>query len=98
MSEYDTVPTEAVTPVSFRAEMQRLRALRDNPEPVRADALFLADDWILDWKGVREDDPHLFAAMMQSTSDNNGQCVMPPDVWQSLVDRGYLVRRTMVEE
>ena len=85
--------TEAFSPASFRAEMQRLRALQDNPVP-RIDRLFLADDWVLDWDGLRDEDPHLFASMMESTSDNDGQCVTPVEVWQSLVDRGYLRRDT----
>ena len=91
MSEYDNLPTEPFTPTGFRDAIQRLRAMRDTPQPLLPDSLFLGDDWILDWDGLRKDDPQLFASMMQSTSENNGQCIMPVEVWQSLVERGYLM-------
>ena len=96
MAEHDNLHVEPLTSASFRDAIQYMRALRDNPQPIIADRLFLAeeDDWILDWDGLREDDPNLFAAMMQSMSENNGECIVPVDVLESLVDRGYFVRRS----
>ena len=93
MSEHDNLHVESLTPASIRAAVQHMRALQGTPQPVFADRFFLADDWIFDWDGLREDDPNLFALIMQSMAENNGEGVMPPDVWDSLVDRGYLVRR-----
>ena len=81
---------------SFRAALQEIRAIRGNPAPF-ADHLYLIDDWLLDWIGLQEDDLALFDSLVQSASENLGECIMPVEVWDDLVSRGYLVKRSTSE-
>lgn len=85
-----------LTPESFRAALQEIRAMRDSPIP-HSDHLYLSDDWVLDWVGLHKDDSVLFDSLMQSTSENAGKCIMPIEVYDDLVSRGYLVRRSTLE-
>ena len=82
---------DGLSSASFRAALQCIHALRDDPPTPRIDRFFLSGDWYCDWEGIRENNQALFDSMVQSTQEN-GDCTMPLDVWQSLVERGYLVR------
>ena len=82
-----------LTPASYRNAMQEIRAMRKTTMPV-IDVLVYADHgWCFDFARLQKEDPTLAQYILQLQAENNGDIVIPPEIEEGLVQRGYMFKR-----
>lgn len=90
MSHFSNRTTDTLSPTTFREALQRMCALRDTPVSV-IDRLYIDRPYWLDMQRIIAEDPALATAIAQSQQENAGEIVMPPDVYERMFERGFMV-------
>ena len=97
MSHLSNKVTTPLSPMSYREARKKMRSgwneSRDRVGiPIEAyDTWFYTDpSWRFDFARLLKEDPALAQNLMQSEAENNGDIILPPDVEEDLVRRGYI--------
>lgn len=89
MSQYSNTETRNLSPEAFRQAFKQLRELRDAPfDPTH---LELNPHLVLDWSGVEREDPDLFMRLLHAQEEGAGTVVLPVEMYQELLLRGFLM-------
>lgn len=97
MGHFDNETTASLSPMSYREARKKMRSGWNESRdrfgiPIEAyDTLIYTDpSWRFDFARLLKEDPALAQSLMQSEAENNGGIIVPPDVEEDLVRRGYI--------
>ena len=99
MRHFDNKTTAPPSPMSYREARKKMRSgwneSRDRVGiPIEAyDTLVqfrAASSWRFDFARLLKEDPALAQSLMQSEAESNGDIIVPPQIEEDLIRRGYL--------
>ena len=105
MGHFDNETTASLSPMSYREARKKMRSGWNESRdrfgiPIEAyDTLIYTDpSWRFDFARLLKEDPALAQSLMQSKAENNGDIIVPPEIEEDLVRRGYIFEIDGAEE
>ena len=92
MSHFDNETTTPLSPMSYREARQRMRAFKGDVPPIpQIDTLIYTDPyWHFDLARLVREDSALVRRILESPAEDNGDIILPPEIEEDLVRRGYI--------